>query len=171
MQKIYSYLLKFSGKTHSVCTQLLNSNQKAPFLPNHICIRTQIQLLPTYVESLRPHFGKVSFFKFGPANWESIGNIHRVSNWVFSVSSYILVLDKNLGETDTHTPLALLLLGTSPLRKLSNPTSFLAFTLASTPRACMNSGNPLWNSCWTRGSRRHSQFSVKKNTSRYGMPP
>ena len=32
------------------------------------------------------------FFKFGPANWESIGNIHRVSNWVFSVSSYILVL-------------------------------------------------------------------------------
>ena len=46
-----------------------------------------------YVESLGPHnFGKVSFVKFGPANCESIGNIHRESNWVFSVSSYVLVL-------------------------------------------------------------------------------
>ena len=29
---------------------------------------------------------------FGPANRESMGNIHRVSNWVFSVSYFILVL-------------------------------------------------------------------------------
>ena len=46
-----------------------------------------------YVESLGPHdFGKVSFVKFGPANQESIGDIHMVSNFLFSVSSYILVL-------------------------------------------------------------------------------
>ena len=44
-----------------------------------------------YVESLGPHnFGKVSFVKFGPANCEPIGNIHRESNWVFPVNSYIL---------------------------------------------------------------------------------
>ena len=46
-----------------------------------------------YVESLGPHdFGMVSFVKFGPANQESIGHIRRVSNCLFSVSSYILVL-------------------------------------------------------------------------------
>ena len=47
------------------------------------------------VESLRPHdFGKVSFVsvKFGPANQESFGDIRMVSNCLFSVSSYILVL-------------------------------------------------------------------------------
>ena len=33
-----------------------------------------------------------SFVKFGPANQESIGDICMVSNCLFSVSSYILVL-------------------------------------------------------------------------------
>ena len=32
----------------------------------------------------------MAFVKFGPANCESIGNIHRESNWVFPVNSYIL---------------------------------------------------------------------------------
>ena len=46
-----------------------------------------------YIESLGPHdIGKESFVKLGPANQESTGDICRVSNWVFSVSSYILVL-------------------------------------------------------------------------------
>ena len=38
------------------------------------------------------NFGKVGFVEFGPANWKSNGNVHRVSTWVFSVSSYMLVL-------------------------------------------------------------------------------
>ena len=32
----------------------------------------------------------MSFVKFGPANQESIDDIGRVSNWLFSVSSYVL---------------------------------------------------------------------------------
>ena len=31
-KKIYSNLLQFSGKTHSMCGQLFKSNQKSPFL-------------------------------------------------------------------------------------------------------------------------------------------
>ena len=56
----------------------------------------------TYVESLGTHdICKESFVKFGPANQESIGDIRRVSNWVFSVSSYILVLAPiDLGTTN-----------------------------------------------------------------------
>ena len=30
MQKKYSYLLQFSGKTHSVCAQLLKQRPKSP---------------------------------------------------------------------------------------------------------------------------------------------
>ena len=59
----------------------------------YIYMRTWVKLQPTYVESLGPHdIGKESFVKLGPANQESIGDIGRVSNCLFSVSSYILVL-------------------------------------------------------------------------------
>ena len=52
--------------------------------------------IPTYIEFLWPHdFGKVSFVKFGPAKQESIGDIRRVSNWLFSVSSYMRSVEIN----------------------------------------------------------------------------
>ena len=56
-----------------------------------------IKLETTYKSPERPHvFSKVPFVTFEPANPKSIGNIHRVSNLVFSVSSYILVLRSRL---------------------------------------------------------------------------
>ena len=93
MQKIYSYLLQFSGKMHSVCAQLLRQPE-IPLSFTKLNLHEDIDQAVIYVHRVPDpyNFGKVSFVKFGPANWESIGNIHRVSNCVFSVSSYILVL-------------------------------------------------------------------------------
>ena len=52
MQKIYSYLLQFAGKMHSVCAQLLNSNQKAPFFSfTKPCLREDMDQAVTYVLS------------------------------------------------------------------------------------------------------------------------
>ena len=56
-------------------------------------MKTLIKLETAYKPSQGPHvFSKVPFVTFEAANLESIGKIHRVSNLVFSVSSYILVL-------------------------------------------------------------------------------
>ena len=56
-------------------------------------MKTWIQLEPKYKPPQRPCvFSKVSFVTFETANLEAIGNNHTVSDLVFSVSSYILVL-------------------------------------------------------------------------------
>ena len=86
-------------------TKLLKQQLKSPFsfatllhttaytVHTTIYMRIWMKLKPTYVEYLGPHdFGKVSFVKFGPANQEFIGDICRVSNCLFFVRSYILVL-------------------------------------------------------------------------------
>ena len=52
-----------------------------------------------YVESPGPHnSSQVPFVKFRLANRENTGDIHRLSKWVFSVSSYILVLRQEAME-------------------------------------------------------------------------
>ena len=52
-----------------------------------------IKLKPSYVEGQGPNcFGMVSIVTFRTADTENIGDIHRVSKAVFSLSSYILVL-------------------------------------------------------------------------------
>ena len=73
---------------------VVETDLKAPFLwPHHSYMKTWIQLETTYKPPQGPHvFSKVQFVTFEPANSEAIGDIHRVSNSVFSVSSYILVL-------------------------------------------------------------------------------
>ena len=85
----------FLGKG-AVCFNscLDNGPQKAPFLwPHHSYMKTWIQLEPKYKPPQRPRvFSKVSFVTFETANLEAIGNNHTVSDLVFSVSSYILVL-------------------------------------------------------------------------------
>ena len=56
-------------------------------------MRTSIKLWPSYVEYLGPEdFAKVTFIKFPPANLESIGDIHRVSNLVFQTSPVIIIV-------------------------------------------------------------------------------
>ena len=60
---------------------------------NEVITKSCIKLKPTYVEAQGPHcFGKVPFVTFRTADTENIGDIHRVSKAVFSLSSYILVL-------------------------------------------------------------------------------
>ena len=79
--------MQFSGKSLSLF-------HKAPFLlGHHSYMKTWIKLETTYKPPQGPHvFSKEPFVPFEPANLEAIGNNHMVSDSVFSVSSYILVL-------------------------------------------------------------------------------
>ena len=99
---MYSYLLQFSGKTHSVCTKLLRQWPKSPFSFAALHLREDMDQAVTYMRRIHRtpwYWQGESFIKLGPANQKSIGDIRRVSNWVFSVSSYILVL--GLGKNNS----------------------------------------------------------------------
>ena len=80
-----SKVVPFSGNRHNVPLQLSKWLQKRPFL--------WIKVKPRYDEAqLPPLSAKVSFFRIEQADLMLLGNNQRLSNSVFSVSSYILVL-------------------------------------------------------------------------------
>ena len=59
-------------------------------LPHHSYMKTWIKLETTYKPPQGPQdFSKVAFFAFEPANFESIGDNHTVSDFVFKVTRII----------------------------------------------------------------------------------
>ena len=81
--------MQFFGKRSSLSTQTQKS-----LWPHYGYIKTWIKLETTYKPPQGPHvFSKVKFVTFEPANLKAtIGDNKTVSDSVFSVSSYILVL-------------------------------------------------------------------------------
>ena len=98
--KIKHFFLQKNLKPHAIFWEeaqpVVKTVLKAPFIwPHHSYMKTWIQLETTYKPPQGPHvFSKVPFVTFEPANLEAIGDIHSVSDSVFSVSSYVLVLRK-----------------------------------------------------------------------------
>ena len=64
---------------------------KAPFIwQHHSYMETWIKLETTYKPPQGPQdFRKVAFFAFEPANFESFGDNHTVSDFVFKVTRII----------------------------------------------------------------------------------
>ena len=68
--------------------------KKLLLLPfNTTAKRHWIKAQPHYVKAHGPSLSAmVSFVRIDPADWKLPGNNQSITNWVFSVNSYILVL-------------------------------------------------------------------------------